>query len=182
MISWITQIDLHILYYVQDNLRNEVLNGVVKAFTSLGNYGLIWILFTLALLIYSDTRKVGIMCAVALILDLIVCNGILKNVIARTRPYDAFENIRCIVPPQPDYSFPSGHTASSFAAVVPAIVNKNTRKIGIAALIVAILMAVSRIYVCVHYPSDVVGGLIVGLLCGIASCKIFEKLIQLKDK
>ena len=105
MISWITQIDLHILYYVQDNLRNEVLNGVVKAFTSLGNYGLIWILFTLALLIYSDTRKVGIMCAVALIIDLIVCNGILKNVIARTRPYDAFENIRCIVPPQPDYSF-----------------------------------------------------------------------------
>lgn len=182
MISWITQIDLHILYYVQDNLRNEVLNGVVKAFTSLGNYGLIWILFTLALLIYSDTRKVGIMCAVALILDLIVCNGILKNVIARTRPYDAFENIRCIVLPPPDYSFPSGHTASSFAAVVPAIVNKNTRKIGIAALIVAILMAVSRIYVCVHYPSDVVGGLIVGLLCGIVSCKIFEKLMQIKDK
>lgn len=182
MISWITQLDLNILYYVQDNMRSEVLNGVVRVFTSLGNYGLIWILFTLALFIYSDTRKVGIMCAVALILDLIICNGILKNVIARTRPYDAFENIRCIMPPQSDYSFPSGHTASSFAAVVPVIINKNTRKLGIAALVVAIFMAVSRIYVCVHYPSDVVGGIIVGLFCGAASCKIFQKYMQLKEK
>lgn len=182
MISWITQLDVNILYYVQDNLRSEILNGLVRVFTSLGNYGLIWILFTFVLLIYSDTRKVGIMCAVALILDLIVCNGILKNVIARTRPYDAFENIRCIVPPQLDYSFPSGHTASSFAAVVPAIANKNTRKIGVVALIIAILMAVSRIYVCVHYPSDVVGGFIVGLLCGVVSCKIFQKYMQIKDK
>ena len=74
------------------------------------------------------------------------------------------------------------YSAAAAGLFVPAIVNKNTRKIGIAALIVAILMAVSRIYVCVHYPSDVVGGLIVGLLCGIASCKIFEKLMQIKDK
>ena len=182
MISWITQLDVNILYYVQDNMRSEILNEVVKVFTSLGNYGLIWILFTLALLIYSDTRKVGMMCAVALIIDLILCNGILKNVIARTRPYDAFENIRCIISPQPDYSFPSGHTASSFAAVVPAIVNKNTRRIGVVALIIAILMAVSRIYVCVHYPSDVVGGLIIGMLCGAVSCKIFKKYMQNKEK
>lgn len=175
MISWITGLDVNILYYVQDNLRDETLNGIVRVFTSLGNYGLIWIIFTLVLLICSDTRKTGIMCAAALILDLIICNGILKNIVARTRPYDAYENIRCLVSPQPDYSFPSGHTASSFAAVVPALRNKNIRPVGVAALVVAILMALSRIYVCVHYPSDVIAGVAVGILCGLISCRVMQK-------
>lgn len=175
MISWITDLDVNILYYVQDHMRGEVLNAVVSVFTSLGNYGLIWILFTLALIIYPNTRKVGVTCAIALILDLIICNGILKNIFARTRPYEAYENIRCIVRPQMDYSFPSGHTASSFAAVVPALADKNTRRLGVVALIVAVLMALSRIYVCVHYPSDVVGGLVVGVLCGMLSCRIVER-------
>lgn len=180
MISWITNIDVNILYYVQDNLRGEILNTIVSIFTSLGNYGLIWILFTLALLIYPKTRKIGITCALALILELIICNGILKNIFARTRPYDAFENIRCLVPPQRDYSFPSGHTASSFAAVVPALADKKTRHIGVFALIVAVLMALSRIYVCVHYPSDVIGGVVVGLLCGILSCRFVQRVIDNK--
>lgn len=175
MVSWITNLDVNILYYVQDHLRGETLNRIVSVFTSLGNYGLIWILFTIALLIYSDTRKVGAACAVALILDLIICNGILKNIFARIRPYEAYENIRCIVSPQKDYSFPSGHTASSFAAVIPALADKDTRIIGIAALVVAVLMALSRIYVCVHYPSDVVGGIVVGVLCGVLSCWLIER-------
>lgn len=178
MISWITELDIKILYYVQDNLRNETLNGIVKGFTSLGNYGLIWILFTLVLLIYSDTRKTGIMCALALILDLIICNGILKNIVARIRPYDTYENIRCLVSPQVDYSFPSGHTASSFAAVIPALKDKNIRIIGVIAMIVAILMALSRIYVCVHYPSDVIAGVVVGVLCGMISCWIGKKYMK----
>lgn len=173
MISWITELDVNILYYVQEHLRGEKLNKIVQVFTSLGNYGLIWILLTLLLLIRKDTRQVGIMCAMALIFDLILCNGILKNVVARERPYETYKDIRCLIPPQPDYSFPSGHTASSFAAVIPVLYDKHTRKFGIIMLVVAILMALSRLYVCVHYPSDIVCGLIVGIFCGIAACYFY---------
>lgn len=178
MFLWLRELDVNILYYIQEHLRGEVLNRVVSVFTSLGNYGLIWILFTLGLLVYYDTRKIGVTCMVALLLDLIVCNGILKNIIARTRPYDAYENIRCIVTPQMDYSFPSGHTASSFAAVIPVLADKNTKRIGIAAFIVAVLMALSRLYVCVHYPSDVIGGAIVGVLCGVISCRLVQRYMK----
>ena len=177
MFSWITDIDINILYYVQDNLRGETLNTVVQFFTSLGNYGLIWILLTIILIGYSDTRKVGIKCAVALIFDVILCNGILKNIVARTRPYDAYENIRCLLPPQVDYSFPSGHTASSFAVIIPVLMEKDTRFLGKIVLVVAIMMALSRIYVCVHYPSDVICGIFVGVLCGMASCYIMNKYV-----
>jgi len=117
MFSWITDLDINILYYIQGHFRNELLNSIVKVFTSLGNYGLIWILLTIFLLVCKKTRKTGIVCAIALIIDLVICNGILKNIFARTRPYDAYKDIRCLIEPQPDYSFPSGHTASSFAAL-----------------------------------------------------------------
>ena len=103
-----------------------------------------------------------------------ICNGILKNIFARTRPYDAYKDIRCLIEPQPDYSFPSGHTASSFAAVVPILADRNTRRLGIVALVVAILMALSRIYVCVHYPSDVLAGVIVGIFCGVLACMCYK--------
>ena len=86
MFSWITDLDINILYYIQGHFRNELLNSIVKVFTSLGNYGLIWILLTIFLLVCKKTRKTGIVCAIALIIDLVICNGILKNNLARTRP------------------------------------------------------------------------------------------------
>lgn len=174
MFSWITDLDINTLYYIQGHFRNELLNSIVKVFTSLGNYGLIWILLTIFLLVCKKTRKTGIVCAIALIIDLVICNGILKNIFARTRPYDAYKDIRCLIEPQPDYSFPSGHTASSFAAVVPILADRNTRRLGIVALVVAILMALSRIYVCVHYPSDVLAGVIVGIFCGVLACMCYK--------
>ena len=175
MFSWITDLDVNILYYVQNHLRGETLNKMVQFFTSLGNYGLIWILLTIALILCSNTRKVGIKCAVALIIDLILCNVLLKNIVARTRPYDAYENIRCLLPPQVDYSFPSGHTASSFAVTMPVLLEKDTRFFGKIVLILAIMMALSRIYVCVHYPSDVFCGIILGIFCGVLSCYIINR-------
>lgn len=177
MISWITDLDINILYYVQENLRGEFLNKIVPVFTSLGNYGLIWILLIVLLLMRKDTRQVGIMCTVALIFDVILCNGILKNVVARRRPYETYKDIRCLLPPQIDYSFPSGHTASSFAVAIPVIYHKHTRKLGVVTFTVAVLMALSRLYVCVHYPSDIICGVIVGVLCGILSCFVCYKYI-----
>lgn len=81
------------------------------------------------------------------------------------------EQIRCLIEPQVDYSFPSGHTAIAFAASVPVFILSDKR-LGTAMIIFSILMALSRIYVCVHYPTDVIGGAVVGILCGIITGKI----------
>ncbi len=83
------ELDTNILFFVQDNLRNNVLNDIVVWFTSLGNAGLMWILVIAALIAYKGTRKEGLGCAVSLILCFIVVNVFLKNVVARVRPYDA---------------------------------------------------------------------------------------------
>ena len=104
------ELDSNILFYVQDNLRNDALNDIVVWFTSLGNAGLIWVLLIAALITYKGTRKEGLGCAISLVLCFIVVNLFLKNAVARVRPYDAMEQIRCLVGPQADYSFPVSYT------------------------------------------------------------------------
>ena len=162
------ELDSNILFYVQDNLRNDALNDIVVWFTSLGNAGLIWVLLIAALITYKGTRKEGLGCAISLVLCFIVVNLFLKNAVARVRPYDAMEQIRCLVGPQADYSFPSGHTAIAFAASVPVFII-SSKKLGIIMIIFSVLMALSRIYVCVHYPTDVLAGLLIGLFAAWAA-------------
>lgn len=162
------ELDGNILLYVQEHLRSTILNDIVVWFTSLGNAGIIWILLVMALIIYKGTRKEGIYCSISLILCFIVVNIFLKNVVARVRPYDAIEQVRCLIEPQADYSFPSGHTAIAFAASVPVFILSDKR-LGIIMLVLSVLMGLSRIYVCVHYPSDVIGGAVTGILCGIVT-------------
>lgn len=173
----LTELDSNILFFVQDNLRSELLNDLVVWFTSLGNGGLIWIFIVLAFIISEYTRKEGIYCALSLIMCFVLVNLFLKNAVARIRPYDAFEEIRCLIGPLSDYSFPSGHTASAFAASVPVfnLINKVT---GSGMLVLATLMGLSRIYICVHYPSDVICGAIVGTLCGLIVTKFFKKSVD----
>ncbi len=176
------ELDSNILFYVQDNLRNDALNDIVVWFTSLGNAGLIWVLLIAALITYKGTRKEGLGCAISLVLCFIVVNLFLKNAVARVRPYDAMEQIRCLVGPQADYSFPSGHTAIAFAASVPVFII-SSKKLGIIMIIFSVLMALSRIYVCVHYPTDVIGGAVIGILCGIVTgMVIYPKLYSINNK
>ncbi len=183
MLQSLMEIDSNILLFVQDNLRSEILNYFMVHFTSLGNAGLIWILIVLVYILNRYTRKKGIYCAISLLLCFIVVNIFLKNVVARIRPYDAMEQIRCLVEAQPDYSFPSGHTAIAFAASVPVFILLD-RGIGLIMTVFSILMGLSRIYVCVHYPTDVICGAIIGILCGIVTCMViyprFSKKTQAK--
>ena len=162
------ELDGNILLYVQDNLRTDILDSIAVPFTSLGNAGLVWILIVAMLVMYRNTRKDGLYCVVSLIMCFIVVNLFLKNVIARIRPYDAMEQIRCLVEPQMDYSFPSGHTAIAFAASVPVFI-LSSKRLGVVMLIFSVLMGLSRIYVCVHYPTDVIGGAVIGILCGLVT-------------
>lgn len=119
--------------------------------------------------------------AAALILDAILCNGILKNAFARVRPCDVNPAVDLLISRPEDYSFPSGHTAASFAAV-SALFFAGEKKLWKPALLLAVLIAFSRLYLYVHYPTDVLGGIAVGVICGYAGMRLVKQLFKLRKK
>lgn len=166
--------ELRFLDFLQ-TIHTPLLDKILAFITSLGNAGIIWIVLAVVLLILPKTRRTGIIVAAALLMDLILCNLILKNLVARVRPYDVNTAIAILIKKPLDFSFPSGHTAASFAAMTALFLAK-MKKAWIAALVLAVLIAFSRLYFYVHYPTDVLGGAIVGILSGIIGYAIVEKL------
>lgn len=166
--------ELRFLDFLQ-TIHTPLLDKILAFITSLGNAGIIWIVLAVVLLILPKTRKTGIIVAAALLVDLILCNLILKNLVARVRPYDVNTAIAILIKKPLDFSFPSGHTAASFAAMTALFLAK-MKKAWIAALILAVLIAFSRLYFYVHYPTDVLGGIVVGILSGVLGYAIVEKL------
>lgn len=166
--------ELRFLDFLQ-TIHTPLLDRILAFITSLGNAGIIWIVLAVVLLILPKTRKTGIIVAAALLMDLILCNLILKNLVARVRPYDVNTAIAILIKKSLDFSFPSGHTAASFAAMTALFLAK-MKKAWIAALVLAVLIAFSRLYFYVHYPTDVLGGAVVGILSGIIGYAIVEKI------
>ena len=138
--------------------------------TTLGNSGAIWIILTICLLISRKYRKTGIALCCALVLDVIVCNIILKPFVARIRPCDVNTAIQLLISHPTDFSFPSGHTAASFAAVSTLYFCR--QKLWIPSLILALLISFSRLYLYVHYPSDVAAGMLFGSIFGFIGYKL----------
>ena len=166
--------ELRFLDFLQ-TIHTPLLDKILAFITSLGNAGIIWIVLAVVLLILPKTRRTGIIVAAALLMDLILCNLILKNLVARVRPYDVNTAIAILIKKPFDFSFPSGHTAASFAAMTALFLAK-MKKAWIAALVLAVLIAFSRLYFYVHYPTDVLGGAVVGILSGIMGYAIVEKI------
>ena len=106
--------ELNILDWFQ-TLHTPILDKIMTSITKLGDVGIFWIILTLLFLIIPKMRKTGIIMAAALIMDLLICNVAVKNLVARTRPYDVNTSVQLLVAKLHDYSFPSGHTASAFA-------------------------------------------------------------------
>ena len=156
--------EIRILDMIQ-GLRTPVGDQVMCFITSLGNSGMIWIALGILLLLIPRTRKSGLVVLAALALDLILCNGILKHLFARVRPCDVNTAIQLLIPRPADYSFPSGHTAAAFAAT-SALFFAGEKKLWKPALILAVLIAFSRLYLYVHYPTDILGGMLIGTACG----------------
>lgn len=164
MIETLIQLDGNILLFIQENIRNPILNPVMIAITTLGNAGIVWIILTAVLLISKKTRKIGMISACALIASLLVNNILLKNLVARTRPYYIVEGLMPIISKPSEFSFPSGHAGSSLASAC-VLYRKLPKKFGTWVLVLAILISISRLYVGVHYPTDVIVGMITGTGC-----------------
>ena len=171
--------DLPILDWIAAHLHCDFLDAVMPVITALANAGIFWIALTVLLLVIPRHRRTGIAMSLALIMGLIVCNLILKPAFARIRPYDyQLEHYGKVIPllidAMHDYSFPSGHTMASFeAATALALSNK---KLGIPALILACLIAFSRLYLYVHYPTDVLFSIAMGIAFGFAGHHLAKKI------
>ena len=167
-------IELKILDWFQ-TLHTPVLDKFMTSVTKLGNAGIFWIILTVLFLLIPKMRKTGVVMAAALIIDLLLCNVLLKNLVARTRPYDVNTGIQLLVAKLRDYSFPSGHTAASFASAA-ALYFTGEKKLWKPALVLACLIAVSRLYLYVHYPTDVLGGVVIGIIAGYLGYRLVKVL------
>ncbi|MDO5345871.1 MAG: phosphatase PAP2 family protein [Lachnospiraceae bacterium] len=170
------QIDLSVLLWIQENLRADFMNGFWKAVTFLGNGGWFWIVLGAGMLFWKRTRPVGTAVLLALVIGAVITNLGLKNLVARIRPYDFSDQVRLLIAPQVDFSFPSGHSCASFAAATVCW-KRLPRRYSIPAMVLAVMIAFSRLYVGVHYPSDVLGGVLIGIFAGAAACLISGKVM-----
>lgn len=171
----IQTLDFSVLNFIQNNLRNSFMDKIMPIITSLGNAAFIWIMIGIILLFIKKYRKYGYMIFISLLFCAIVGNLTLKPLVARLRPFDVKPLIDGLLIAKPtDYSFPSGHTMCSFApAIVIVYMNKRA---GILALILSILIGFSRLYLYVHYPSDVFVGMIIGILLGYVAIVVYANI------
>lgn len=161
----IQQLDAQIILWIQEHVVCDGLNAPMLLISKMGNAGWFWILLGIFLLLWGIRNRKFARYGLALLLCLgttaLVCNVALKPMVGRIRPYDLL-GFSILVPPLADFSFPSGHTSSSFAAAT-AIYAMN-RRWGTVAYVFAVLMGISRLYLGVHFPTDVLAGAVIGFV------------------
>ena len=157
--------EIHILDMIQ-NLRTPIGDVVVPLITRLGDAGIIWIILTVLLLIIPKTRKTGVIMMAALLVDVLLCNVFIKNLVARTRPFDVNTAVQLLVAKPRDYSFPSGHTATAFMAATMFHKEYGIRSpwYSVAGYTIATATAYSRLLNNRHWISDVLAGAGIGII------------------
>lgn len=163
-------IEFDILNAIQ-TIHTPFLDKLMCGITRLGNMGIVWIALAILLLIYPKKSKTAIILLTALVIDTLLCNVLLKNVFCRIRPFDVNTAVQLLVAKPRDFSFPSGHTAISFAAV-SALYYSKEKWLWKGAALLAVLIAFSRLYLYVHYPTDILGGIVTGWIAGYAAWRI----------
>ncbi len=174
------EFELSILDFIQSFAGNELIDNFWVFMTHLGDNGIIWILLSVALFINPKTRKVGVMCVVALALSGLLTNAVLKNLVGRARPFN-YSDIELLIKEPSDYSFPSGHTSISFAVAFVLLKEKfkiNNLKLYIPIMVLAVLVSFSRLYLYVHFPSDIIAAIILAYGYSIIARKVGHKLIH----
>jgi len=163
-------VELAILDWIQAHLRCGLLDRLMPFVSGLSDHGEVWIVFAALLLLLRKQRRYGLSAACALTLDLAACNLILKPLIGRQRPFLLRPELPLLIHPPGDASFPSGHTAASFAVVFA--LRTAGSPLWVPALVLASLIAFSRLYLYVHWPSDILGGIVLGAVVGWAGAKL----------
>lgn len=157
--------ELQLMNWIQNYLTNQLLDKIMQFFTYIGDFGVVWIILTIILLSLKKTRTIGISLLIAMLLMLVVNNGILKNLIARSRPCQINQTVQLLIHCPDSFSFPSGHTSSSFAAMGVIWLSKGVKpSLKWSVSFVALMISISRVYLYVHFPSDIMVGAIVGWL------------------
>ena len=159
-----------------NSLHSDFGDAVLPVISSFGNGGIGWIVLSAILLCIPKYRKAGLTMALALIFCLLIGNVTLKPLVARARPYTYVPDLQLLIPPLDDYSFPSGHTFASFASATALFLHH--RREGLAAYILAVIIAFSRLYLYVHFPSDVLAGVILGVASGWIAYKLVQWYAQ----
>ena len=158
--------DLPVLDWIQANMQSGFMDKFMPFITKFGDHGTFWMIVAALLFLFPKTRKTGLGMAIAMMIGLLVCNVTLKPLVGRIRPYDLQAElgvtIQLLGERMHEFSFPSGPTIASFEAAV--VMLKNSKKLGIPAMILAVLISFSRLYLYVHYPTDVIASIILGTL------------------
>lgn len=173
MAEFITNIDFEILYWMQENLRCAFLDGFAWVLSTCFEAGLLWIVLCIALFIFRKTRPLSVAVTIAIVLTFLIGELALKNTVCRPRPCLIDPSVSLAVPVPNSYSFPSGHTGSSFAAATALFCF--SKKWGIPCLAVATIVGLSRMYLFVHYPTDVLVGVLLGTFAAVVTFLVMKK-------
>ncbi len=175
------EIEDDILLFIQEKLRSTHLDAVMKVITSLGDKGILWGGTTVLLAATNKYRKTGIKLGSSLCIGALITNLTTKNAVKRPRPFDVIDGLQTLISAPTDWSFPSGHTTSSIAAGL-ILLMRAPKKIGVPAFITGVMISLSRVYVGVHYPSDVVAGAAAGVAAALISDKTVDKYYSSRPK
>ena len=155
------------------------MDGLSVLVSTLGNGGMAWIFACIMLLLFPRTRKIGVAVALALAIEAVAC-AVLKVMIARPRPFMIDRDIKLLIAAPADYSFPSGHTGASFAAAYA--MRSGGWKLSVPAFLLASMIAFSRMYLMVHYPSDILAGIVIGMLSGQLGIMLSGRICTLNGR
>ena len=178
IIEKIYEIDHSILLYIQENCRFDILTPFMKFSSYLVNLGIVWIAVCILLILNKKTRMIGIAAVTSLAVCICFNNVFIKHLIARARPFDSYSDLIPLIEKPHDYSFASGHTTASFATV-GILARFASRPLAVLLIIFSALVAFSRLYLGVHYPTDVLCGMLIGILGSLIVYYIFDKKYDL---